>query len=60
MANMNYCRFENTYNDLDECFEALGEESIDELSDSERKYALKMIRLCASVIEDFEYLLNEK
>jgi hypothetical protein len=36
MPNMSYCRFENTYFDLDDCYTALYYESWDELSETER------------------------
>jgi len=49
MANMSYCRFENTYSDLDDCYEALERKTLDELSDSERAYALHLIKLCAKI-----------
>ena len=39
MANMSYCRFENTFKDLRDCYKALGENELSELSDSERKFA---------------------
>lgn len=35
MANMSYCMFENTYRDLQDCFEALASKNLDELSESE-------------------------
>ena len=36
MGNMSYCRFENTYRDLMDCWENY-EDSQDELSESEKK-----------------------
>lgn len=50
MANMSYCRFENTYKDLVECDEYL--EDID-LSDMEKKYREKLIKLCKRIASDF-------
>lgn len=41
MANMNYCRFENTFADLQDCFEALSNKGIEGLSETEKIYALK-------------------
>lgn len=41
MANMNYCRFENTNYDLGECLEALEERNI--ASNSEKRYAKRML-----------------
>jgi len=53
MANMSYCRFENTYSDLVDCNDALSDESLDELSESERNYAMKLIKLCKEISDDF-------
>lgn len=53
MGNMSYCRFENTYHDLDDCYNALGEKSFDELSKTEKKYALKLVRMCRNIADDF-------
>lgn len=51
MANMSYCRFENTYYDLKDCVEAMAEE--EKLSQSEEKYKQKLIKLCSEVHEGF-------
>lgn len=53
MSNMSYVRFENTYNDLQDCYDALSDKSFDELSESERKYAINLVRLCRNISEDF-------
>jgi len=53
MGNMSYCRFENTFNDLQDCYEALGENSLDELSETEKKYAIKLIKMCRNIADDF-------
>lgn len=53
MANMTYIRFENTYNDLTDCYETLCDKDIDELSDSEREYAIRLIRICRNISDDF-------
>lgn len=49
MANMSYCRFQNTFSDLEDCVRAL--ENGDTLSEDEMWYASKMRRLCESFIE---------
>lgn len=53
MANMSYCRFENTFRDLSECYDFLSYNDIDKLSESEKKYALNLIKLCSDISEDF-------
>jgi len=51
MSNMSYCRFENTYNDLRDCYDAL-DDGIDDLSGTERDCALKLIELCNDIISE--------
>lgn len=51
MANMSYCRFENTYKDLKDCYNALMDEvDIDDLSESEQEYARRLIALCEKML----------
>ena len=50
---MSYCRFENTFGDLQDCYEALAEKSLDELSETEKKYATKLIKMCRDIADDF-------
>ena len=51
MSNMSYCRFENTYNDLRDCAEALAD--IGDLSEIETKYKNKLLDLCKELSENF-------
>lgn len=58
MPNMNYCRFENTYGDLQDCYDALcnegGIEGLEEeASQYEKPYIKKLIQLCKDIVEDF-------
>jgi len=49
MANMSYCRFQNTVRDLADCkHEFLGVDSIEEA-----KAALKMYQLCRDIAESY-------
>lgn len=48
MPNMSYCRFENTFHDLRDCFNALNEEQ--KLSESEKKFAKKMLKEMADFL----------
>lgn len=52
MSNMSYCRFENTYRDLQDCYEAMGD-GTDDLSESEKKYFERMLKLCKDIVDDF-------
>ena len=56
---MSYCRFENTYADLQDCYDALWEKSLDELSETERKYAKRLIEMCRNIADDFEDEIND-
>lgn len=47
MANMSYCRFENTYSDLRDCDEHMG----DDLSPDEAKYRKRIIELCKRIVD---------
>lgn len=57
MANMTHCMFENTYNDLEQCYERLSDEGlkgcINNANQYEKPYIIKLIELCQSVTEDF-------
>jgi len=59
MGNMSYCRFENTFADLQDCYDALGEYELDQLSDTERKYAEKLIKLCEKISNNYGEDNNE-
>jgi hypothetical protein len=54
MANMGYCRFENTLKDMRECMEALDEEGTDDLSDSEKNAAFALIKICKRIADDYD------
>ena len=66
MANMGYCRFENTYRDLRDCLLALKNGAADNLSESELKYALWMMGDCEDMLnykeelEDIQQQLEEE
>ena len=51
MSNMSYCRFENTLQDLEDCYEHMSDEP---LSDSEASYKTRMIKLCKDIAEENE------
>ena len=56
MANMSYCRFENTFRDLEDCSINLNNVS----SESEKRYREKLVELCKEIIEEYEFVkLNE-
>ena len=53
MGNMSYCRFENTFKDLDDCYEALANGDLPD-SESETKYINKLIGLCRDIADDIK------
>lgn len=56
--NMSYCAVENTYLTLQECVEMLYEKEPRELSEREKKYYNKLLKLCAK-FERTNELLDE-
>lgn len=52
MGNMSYCRFENTYADLKDCYDAMAN-GIDNLSETEKEYFEKMVEMCKNIADDF-------
>jgi hypothetical protein len=50
MANMSYCRFENTYRALLDCSEHFEDEG---LSSDEEKYRKRMIELCQNIVDSY-------
>lgn len=52
MSNMSYCRFQNTFSDLEDCVRAL--ENGETLSEDEMWYASKMRRLCEVYLDEFD------
>lgn len=57
MANMSYCRFENTYGDLADCVNALDDVQYgEEISRREWNYAKMMYEFCQRYIDTFDEL----
>lgn len=51
MANLAYCRFQNTLKDLQDCWEHFGDEG---LSPEEGKARQKILELCRSIVESYD------
>jgi len=66
MANMSYCMFENTYNDLDQCYEALADaldegslrEFLDNMSTEEREAFSRMRSLVNDMVEAYDHVAD--
>jgi len=54
--NMSYCQFENTFNDLIDCFDNIWEEAENERDERSRK---RMIRFLKERIDEIEELNEE-
>ena len=57
MGNMGYCRFENTLEDLQDCYKHMDEKDFDESEDKARK---RMIALCVDIALDYGHKVPEK
>lgn len=51
MANMSYCRFQNTLEDLRDCYKNMDDE---DLSKEESKAKRKLISLCHQIADDYD------
>lgn len=60
MANMSYCRFENTYKDMLDCYQALRYRDVSDLSERELEYANQMMYLCESMIQFHDQIKETK
>ncbi len=52
MANMSYCRFNNTLSELEDCRDALREENISSLS--EKRKAKRLLVVCKEIVDNFD------
>ena len=51
MSNMSYCRFENTYFELVECFDHIND---DDLDATEKRYRDKLVVVCRGIINSID------
>jgi len=52
MSNMSYCRFENTLQNLEDCYEHMSDEY---LSENEEKCRNRLILICKDIAEECDY-----
>ena len=50
MANMSYCRFTNTYGDLQDCRDHLHDMDLSEREEEDRK---RLVRLCRNIVSSW-------
>ena len=63
MANMSYCRFENTSKDLRDCLQAIENGETDDLCSYERDGLEQLLSDCEEIFHmkgEIEEVLNEK
>lgn len=53
MANMSYCRFQNTLSDLIDCENSEGMYDPEVLSDEEKVARRRLVNLCKTIAEEF-------
>ena len=56
MANMGYCRFENTVNDVEDCFEHM--DDID-LSKAETANRCALIKWAQDIVDDYGHEIED-
>jgi hypothetical protein len=54
MANMSYCRFDNTVSDLMDCYNNLDQFDSGELSKREAKAAYRLIKLAMEIAANYD------
>lgn len=58
MGSMSYCRFENTYSDLQECYDDLTRDGVrgkmENSSEYEKPNVIGVIDLCKQIVDEFE------
>ena len=59
MANMSYCRFENTSRDLLDCVNAIHNGKIRGLNEYERRGLIQIVELATEIVEDLSYDIEE-
>jgi hypothetical protein len=55
MPNMSYCRFENTLNDLRDCYQNMDSDDVSQREFYKRK---QLLELCISISKEYEHLLD--
>ena len=51
---MSYCRFENTYHDLIDCFDNIWTEAENERDERHRKYMIQLLKENIDLIEELD------
>lgn len=51
--NMDYCKFQNTYYDLIQCWEGWDDEEEKDMSSQEAMYRRKLLELCEDIVDTY-------
>lgn len=57
MSNLSYCRMENTFGDLQDCWEFIRNQNaweFEEMSQSEFNYMVRLVDLCHEIASEIE------
>jgi hypothetical protein len=54
---MSYCKFENTYKDLKDCYKDI---TSDDLSSDETRYRDKLVELCRDIVDEYDNTFSEE
>lgn len=52
MANMSYCRFNNTLSDLEDCRDALENQNISSIA--EKRKAKRLLKVCREIADNYD------
>lgn len=53
MSNMSYCRFQNTVQDLRDCYDNWDGDDGGKLSEEEEKARARLLKLCKRIWDDY-------
>lgn len=60
MAHISYCRFQNTASDFADCLNALENDGLSDLSESEKHNASKLYHLAQEYIDTYEEAVEDE
>ena len=59
MGNMSYCRFENTSQDLQDCYDHM-DESMEDKTEYETKARKRLINICCDIALDYSHEVDRE
>ena len=55
MSNMSYCRFENTYHDLQDCYENINRKASNERDERYRLRLKELVKEMSEIVDDEDF-----